>query len=77
MLAAAKMQIEPASAPPPPRTNFARRPAPSRISAIASAVDFNPELTTTNPLSKGSFAARAQHEETESGNRLSGFGLGG
>lgn len=63
MLAAAKMQIEPASAPPP-RTNFAKRPAPSRTSAIASAVDFNPELTTTNPLSKGSFAARAQHEET-------------
>ena len=64
MLAAAKMQIEPASAPPP-RTNFAKRPTPSKSSAIASGDDlFDPELTTTNPLSKGSFAARAQHEET-------------
>ena len=62
MLAAAKMQIEPASAPPP-RTNFARRPAVSKTIAISSAEDFNPELTV-NPLRKGSFAARAQHEET-------------
>ena len=62
MLAAAKMQIEPASAPPP-RNNFAKRPAVSKTTAISSA-EFNPELTVTNPLRKGSFAARAQHEET-------------
>jgi uncharacterized protein YcbK (DUF882 family) len=64
MLAAAKMQIEPASAPPP-RTNFARRPTVSKSSAIGSAEElFEPELIATNPLRKGSFAARAQHEET-------------
>jgi uncharacterized protein YcbK (DUF882 family) len=64
MLAAAKMQIEPASAPPP-RTNFAKRPLVSKSSAIGSAEDlFNPELVVTNPLRKGSFAARAQHEDT-------------
>jgi uncharacterized protein YcbK (DUF882 family) len=64
MLAAAKMQIEPASAPPP-RNNFAKRPAPSKTASIAAADDlFELELTSTNPLNKGSFAARAQHEET-------------
>ena len=65
MLAAAKMQIEPASAPAPTRTNFAKRPAPSKFSAIGAADDFfDRELTATNPLKKGSFAAIAQHEET-------------
>jgi uncharacterized protein YcbK (DUF882 family) len=65
MLAAAKMHVEPASAPPP-RNNFAKRSALSDAEAIDSSAElFDAELTITNPLNKGSFAARAQHEQTD------------
>jgi uncharacterized protein YcbK (DUF882 family) len=66
MLAAAKMHVEPASAPPPARSNFARRPGPVTSLPAAAAQDdaFELELTATNPLNKGSFAAHAQHEQT-------------
>jgi uncharacterized protein YcbK (DUF882 family) len=65
MLAAAKMHVEPASAPPP-RTNFAKRSAISDDLTIDSSAElFDVELTVTNPLNKGSFAARAQHEQAD------------
>jgi uncharacterized protein YcbK (DUF882 family) len=67
MLAAAKMRIEPASAPPP-RANFAKRqprsstllPAPSDNNLFEAEL-----LVATNSLNKGSFAAQAQHEQTD------------
>jgi uncharacterized protein YcbK (DUF882 family) len=67
MLAAAKMHVEPASAPPPARNNFAKRSSVTATpSPVASTQDdaFEFELTTTNALNKGSFAAHAQHEQT-------------
>jgi uncharacterized protein YcbK (DUF882 family) len=66
MLAAAKMLVEPASAPPP-KTNFAKRQQhPLAEMTIASlANEFEAELAVTNPLNKGSFAAQAQHEQTD------------
>lgn len=66
MLAAAKMQVEPASAPPPINNNFAKRQSAPELAAIADhAEDFDLEQTTANPMNKGSFAARAQHEQTD------------
>lgn len=67
MLAAAKMQIEPASAPAP-KNNFARRLSPSSdsIGQIAAAKDnFGSDFTFTNISSKGSFAANAMHEQAD------------
>ena len=67
MLAASRMQIEPASAPAP-KNNFARRTHPSTdvIGQIASATDsFDSDFTFTNISSKGSFAARAMHEQAD------------
>jgi uncharacterized protein YcbK (DUF882 family) len=65
MLAAAKMLVEPASAPPQ-RTNFAKRQHPLAEMTIASlAKEFEAELALANPLDKGSFAGQAQHEQTD------------
>jgi hypothetical protein len=64
LLAASKMRIEPASAPVP-RNNFAKRPAPSkRLQTGAAEKLLEAELISANPL-KSSFAARAQHEQTD------------
>jgi uncharacterized protein YcbK (DUF882 family) len=64
MLAASKMRVEPASAPPP-TTNFAKRQHPSADLTTTSPENFELELAVTNPLNKGSFAAQAQHEQTD------------
>jgi uncharacterized protein YcbK (DUF882 family) len=66
MLAAARMHIEPASAPPP-RPNFARHEASSSTTALPGLPDelFEPELAAANPLNKANFAANALHDQTD------------
>jgi uncharacterized protein YcbK (DUF882 family) len=67
MLAAAKMQIEPASAPAP-KNNFARKPSPAAdsIGQLAAIEDpFESDYSFSNISSKGSFAAHATHEQSD------------
>ena len=66
MLAAARMHIEPASAPPP-RPNFAKVETAATQAALPGlpAELFEPELTETNPLNKANFAANALHDQTD------------
>jgi hypothetical protein len=66
MLAAARMHIEPASAPPP-RPNFAKRATAVAEASLPGlpAELFEAELTATNPLNKASFAANALHDQTD------------
>jgi uncharacterized protein YcbK (DUF882 family) len=63
MLAAAKMVVEPASAPPP-RHNFAKRPS---VGSALASIDklIEADLLAANPLGKENFAVRAQHEQTD------------
>jgi uncharacterized protein YcbK (DUF882 family) len=66
MLAAARMHIEPASAPPP-RPNFAKR-ATAVVEASLPGLPaelFESELSATNPLNKANFAANALHDQTD------------
>ncbi len=66
MLAAARMQIEPASAPAP-KNNFARRPpAADEIGMLAAVEDpFESDYSFSNISSKGSFAANATHDQAD------------
>ena len=67
MLAAARMQIEPASAPAP-KNNFARRPSPAadEIGMLAAVDDpFESDYSFSNISTKGSFAAHASHEQAD------------
>jgi uncharacterized protein YcbK (DUF882 family) len=66
MLAAARMHIEPASAPPP-RPNFARHETTLSEGTLPGLPDelFEPELAAANPLNKASFAANALHDQTD------------
>jgi len=66
MLAAARMHIEPASAPPP-RANFSRRETAAAEASLPGlpAELFEPEFTARNPLNKANFAANALHDQTD------------
>ena len=66
MLAAARMHIEPASAPPP-RVNFSRRETAASEASLPGlpAELFEPEFAATNPLNKANFAANALHDQTD------------
>jgi uncharacterized protein YcbK (DUF882 family) len=66
MLAAARMHIEPASAPPP-RPNFSRRETAADEASLPGLPPelFEPEFTARNPLNKANFAANAMHDQTD------------
>jgi uncharacterized protein YcbK (DUF882 family) len=64
MLAAARLHIEPASAPAP-RANFAKQEEPSLGLPGLPDELFESGLAAANPLNKANFAANALHDQTD------------